>query len=197
MPSFQFYADPGLTTPLATWVRAHQTDGSLDPVDKQIWFGSPDGTKQAQAASNPGVDQITVSIGQLYAARANSAAVTTGERRRLSPSNNRVYEATNSGSTAASPPAFPTTIGATVVDGGVTWEAVAYEDTPDELSLAATSGGLAAATPGAPLDVGITILGGAANAVSFWARAVDPDAVVQTTTQLSIKVSTIEESAAP
>lgn len=197
MPSFQFYADPGLTTPLATWVRAHQTDGSLDPVDKQIWFGSPDGSKKAQAASNPGVDQITVSIGQLYAVRAGDEDVTTGERRRLSPSNNRVYEATNSGTTAASPPAFPTTINATVVDGGVTWRCIAYEDTPDELALAATSGGLAAATPGDPLEIGVTIIGGAANAASFWVRAIDPDMVVQTTTQLSIKVSTIEESAYP
>ena len=195
MPSFAFYADAALTVPLSTWTRFHTTDGALDPVDKQIWFGSTDGTKKAQASSNPGVDQIAVSIGQVYAARADLEAVTSGERRRLTTSNNRVYQATNNGTTAASPPIFPTNINDTVLDGSVTWQTVAYEDTTDELSLAALQANLGAATPGDPLNLGVTILGGVGNAATFWVRATDPDQVVQTTTQLKLVLNTINESA--
>ena len=197
MPSFAFYADAALTVPLSTWTRFHTTDGALDPVDKQIWFGSTDGTKKAQASSNPGVDQIAVSIGYVYPARANLEAVTAGEKRRLSTSNNRIYEAQGNGTTASSPPTFPTNINDTVVDGSVTWKTIAYEDTADELKLAADSASLGAATAGAPLNLGVTIIGGSANAATFWARATDPDMVVQTTTQLKLVISTINESAYP
>lgn len=197
MASFGFYSDAALTQPLSTWTRFHTTDGALDPVDKQIWFGSTDGAKKAQAASNPGVDQIVLSIAYVYPARANSEPVTAGERRRLSTSNNRLYEANNNGTTAASAPIFPTTINDTVVDGSVTWKCLAYEDTTDEIKLAAVQANLGAATAGAPLNLGVTILGGVANAVSFWARATDPDLVVQTTTQLKLAVNTINESAYP
>lgn len=197
MASFGFYSDAALTVPLTTWSRFHTTDGALDPVDKQIWFGSTDGAKQAQAASNPGVDQIVLSIAQVYPARQDLEPVVSGERRRLSVSNNRVYEATNNGTTAASEPVFPTNINDTVVDGSVTWKCVAWEDTPDELKLAANSAGLGAAVAGDPLNLGVTIIGGVANAVSFWVRAVDPDQVVQTTIQLKLAISTINESAYP
>lgn len=197
MASFGFFADAALTQPLTAWTRFHTTDGALDPVDKQIWFGSNDSAKQVQAASAPGVDQITVSIGQLYPARADSEAIGTGERRRLDPSNNRIYEATNNGTTAATPPAFTTTVGATTVDGGVTWQCVGYEDTPDELKLADLQANLAAAVAGDPLNLGLTIIGGVGNAVSFWVRATDPDFVVQTTTQLSLAMNTLNETAYP
>ena len=195
MPSFNFYSDAALTTPLTTWTRFHTTDGLLDPVDKQIWFGSTDGTKKAQAASNPGIDQITVSIGRVYSVMATSAPVVAGERYYPAIANNRVYEAQNNGTTASIPPVYPTTIGNTVVDGSVTWQCVAYEDTPDELALAANQAGLGAATPGNPLNLGVTILGGVGNAATFWARATDPDQVVQTTTQLKLVLNTINESA--
>ena len=95
------------------------------------------------------------------------------------------------------PPSFTTTVGATTVDGGVTWQCVGYEDTPDELKLAATQGGLAAAVAGDPLNLGLTIIGGVGNAVSFWVRATDPDFVVQTTTQLSLAMNTLNETAYP
>lgn len=197
MASFGFFSDAALTQPLSTWTRFHTTDGALDPVDKQIWFGSTDGTKKAEAASNPGVDQIVLSIAYVHPARADTEPVVAGERRRLEPSNNRIYEATNNGTTASVPPVFPTTIGNTVVDGSVTWQCVAYEDSADELALANSSANLGAATPGDPLNLGVTIIGGVANAVSFWVRATDPDLVVQTTTQLKLAVNTINESAYP
>jgi len=184
--SFAFYSDAALTAPVTGLILQHKADGSLGPVKRQLWIGSPNAAVKLQAASNPGVDPLTLSITQLHPARADSEVIVAGDRRRISPSNNTIFEANNSGTTAAAPPSWNTTIGATTVDGGVTWTAVAKEDTPDELRLALTEGGLAGASPGAGLSLGATILGGVSNAVSWWVQQTDPDATVQLTTQLAI-----------
>lgn len=184
--SFAFYSDAALTAPVTGLIMQHKTDGSLDPVKRQLWLGSPNAAVKLQAASNPGVDPLTLSITQLHPARADSEVIAAGDRRRVSPSNNTIFEAGNNGTTAAAPPSWNTTIGATTVDGGVTWTAVSKEDTPDELKLALTEGGLAGASPGAGLSLGATILGGVSNAVSWWVQQTDPDATVQLTTQLAL-----------
>lgn len=56
------------------------------------------------------------------AQRAASTAYTVGDVVRPAAANGFLYRATNSGSTAAGLPTYPTTLGQTVVDGGVTWE---------------------------------------------------------------------------
>ena len=57
--TFWFYTDAGLVTRLSTALKA-----SGASTDFRIWFGSPStaGAYQVQADSDPGVDQITVSI---------------------------------------------------------------------------------------------------------------------------------------
>ena len=187
--SFAIYLDAGLTTVATGVTFSHKTDGSLDPAKRQLWIGSADADIMLQAASDPGVDPLTLSITQLHPARANSATVVAGDRRRIGTSNNTIFEAGNNGTTASSPPTWNTTLGDTTTDGGVTWTAVAREDTPDELKLALTEAGLASATAGASLDLGDTILGGVGNAVSFWVQQTDPDGVVQLTTQLALDLS--------
>lgn len=191
--SFAIFSDAALTAPITTLTLTHKMDGSLDPVKRQLWIGSTNALVKLQAASNPGVDPLTLSITQRHPARANSEVILTGDKRRISPTNNTVFQANNNGTTAASPPTWNTTIGATTVDGGVTWTAVSREDTPDEIRLALTEGGLAGASPGAGLSLGATILGGVSNAVSFWLQQTDPDATVQKTTQLALDLVPADE----
>lgn len=53
--------------------------------------------------------------------RAASTAVALGDVVRPAAANGFVYRATTAGTTAAGLPTYPTVIGQTVVDGGVTW----------------------------------------------------------------------------
>ncbi|MDP2431256.1 MAG: hypothetical protein Q8O33_04440 [Pseudomonadota bacterium] len=61
--SFGFYLDAGKTLPLTTAaVFSMNVDGSTGPVDTILFFGSTVTGRLARAASNPGVDMLTVSI---------------------------------------------------------------------------------------------------------------------------------------
>ncbi|PLX49106.1 MAG: hypothetical protein C0613_08265 [Desulfobulbaceae bacterium] len=65
MGIFNLYHDSGLTNPVEAGdplVTEHNADGSTGAVDVQLFFGSDDDTKNAEADSNPGVDQIELSI---------------------------------------------------------------------------------------------------------------------------------------
>lgn len=195
MSTFAFYADAALTTPLTTLTTQHLTDASTDPIDAQVWIGSTAASKQLRAASNPGVTQITLTITQKIAAWSSGAAVSAGAVRRPTTSNNRVYQAGGAGTTGASEPAWPTTIGATVVDNNITWTALADEDTPDEVRLATSLAGLAGATPGAGISLGTTLLSGVGNAQPVWVRVTNPDSNVQDQTHLRLETNDLREDA--
>lgn len=65
MATFGFYLDANLTQPVNINTPINfvlNTAGGGTHVDIQLWFGSPDSTKKCQAASNPGQDQITITI---------------------------------------------------------------------------------------------------------------------------------------
>lgn len=74
----------------------------------------------------PGGQYIPTNFPQSIPTRANSTSYKLDGLMKPAVANGRVYRANNAGTTAASPPAFPTTIGATVVDGGVTWRCQGY-----------------------------------------------------------------------
>lgn len=61
--SFLWYTDAGLTSPLVgNLVISQASDGSTGPVDNVLYLGSTDGTKKIQADSDPGVDNIQITI---------------------------------------------------------------------------------------------------------------------------------------
>ncbi len=63
--TFGFFHDSALTNPIESvdpLTATQDTGGSLGPVDKVIYFGSPTAGRVAKASSNPGVDSIVVSI---------------------------------------------------------------------------------------------------------------------------------------
>ena len=195
MSTFAFYADASLTTPLTTLTTRHLTDASTDPIDAQIWLGSTASGKQLRAASNPGVDQIALTITQKIAAWAAGAAIASGAVRRPTSTNNRVYQAGGAGTTGATEPTWPTTIGDAVVDNDITWTCLAYEDTPNEVKLATTQAGLAGATAGAGLNLGTTLLSGVGNATPVWVRVTNPDANIQDQTHLRPQTNDVREDA--
>lgn len=63
MSTFQIYTNSGLTVPFGGTLAVNQNvDGSSGPVDTQFWIGSTASSKTLRADSNPGVDQISVSV---------------------------------------------------------------------------------------------------------------------------------------
>lgn len=57
-----FYNDAGLTSQATSIVVTQAVDGSAAPVDRVVYLGSTASGTVFEAASNPGVDNITVSI---------------------------------------------------------------------------------------------------------------------------------------
>jgi len=68
------------------------------------------------------VSRTTTAANSWAVQRANSFAYVVGDVVRPATPNGFLYRATNSGTSGGSIPSFPTTLGQTVVDGGVTWE---------------------------------------------------------------------------
>lgn len=63
MASFYFHTDPGLTSPLAGSLDfAQAVDGSTGAQVITLYFGSSAAGRMLRAASNPGADQIRLSI---------------------------------------------------------------------------------------------------------------------------------------
>jgi hypothetical protein len=63
MSTFHLYTNAGLTVLFSGTLTVNQNiDGSSGPVDQQLWIGSTATGKTLQADSNPGVDQIVMSV---------------------------------------------------------------------------------------------------------------------------------------
>lgn len=179
--TFQLFTDAALTTPLGGGlVSDHLVTGS--PNDQfTLYLGSTAASKKLEATSNPGVDQVAVSVVPTVAAWAAATAKSVGNIVRPTVHNGYRYRCTVAGTTAGSQPTWPTTVGLTVVDGGVTWVCDSEINDVTDWKLAATLGGLAGATWGAGLNLGTVINSGSANAKAIWLEARDSTAYVQNT----------------
>lgn len=63
MATFKIYTDAALTTEFTgTLSFTQNVDGSTGRQDVQLWLGSTSAGKTLQAQSNPGVDQIALSV---------------------------------------------------------------------------------------------------------------------------------------
>lgn len=167
--TFKLFTDSSLTTPYSGLEQlTHETDLSDNPQDIQLWFGSDEaaGTRQLQATSNPGTDQITLTPTDKLDDWVMSTAYSLGDYVEPTTPNGFVYECTTAGTSGGSEPTWPTTgIGTTVSDGTAVWTFKGARHETTEIKLATTSGGLAGATAGAALNLGTTITSGSANAV--------------------------------
>lgn len=170
--SFKIYLDAALTILSPGILQIlHRSNLSDNPQDFQFWLGSTDDTHQLQAASSPGVDQITLTPTDTLVEWVAATVYALGALRGPTTPNGFRYRVSTAGTShATTEPTWPLTIGSTVADGTVVWTNESEHHEITELKLALTSGGLAGATPGAPLNLGDTILGGVANAVEFWLR---------------------------
>lgn len=173
--SFKLYNDAALTLPFSGLLSfIHQSNLSDNPQDIQLWFGSTNALNQLQANSDPGVDQITLSVVDLLAVWQSLHVYTLGTLRQPTVSNGFKYRVTTAGTSGVTEPTWPVVgIGSTVADGSVTWTFVGAHHPQTEIILALNSADLATNTPGAPLNLGVTILGGVANAVEIWLRKVN------------------------
>lgn len=57
-----FFSDSGLSTAAARMTALQASDGTAPPVDVVAYLGDPDGSRIWKTASDPGVDDIVVSI---------------------------------------------------------------------------------------------------------------------------------------
>lgn len=168
--TFGLYTDSGLTTLFTgTLSFTHYTDLSDNGTasnDTVLYLGSTNSARQLEANSNPGVDNITISVNENVDAWAATTAYSLNDRIEPTTANGYVYKCTTAGTSAGSEPTWPTTgIGSsTVSDGTVVWTLVTAKHEDTEVKLATTSGGLAGATAGASLSLGTTISGGSGSA---------------------------------
>lgn len=191
--TLDFYSDSGLTTAPAALSVTHAATGAGDPQDFHLYLGSPESGRRFRAASNPGVDSISVSISNTTAVWSAATVKALDDRARTSTANGYRYKATVGGTTGSTEPTWPTTIGNTVVDGTVTWTCEQKIHETTEVKLATTQGGLAAATPGAALSLSTQILSGSANAADVWVRLDDATATVGTETELTLTTNSVVE----
>lgn len=185
--SFKFFTDSGLTTSYSgTTSLTHYVDLSDGNHDITLYYGSAEttGTRQLQATSNPGVDNITLTPTDTVADWAVNTAYTLGQVVEPTTPNTYRYICTTAGTShATTEPTWPTTpYGSTVSDGTVVWTLTSKKHPTTEIKLALSSGGLAGATAGAALALGTTLTSGVANAVPVYIRITNTVTRVSDTT---------------
>ncbi len=168
--SFNLFNDALLTSAFSgDFVVTSKTDLSDNPQLFTLYLGSLLTTRLLQAASSPGVANITFTPTDILPIWVTLTAYVVGNKVQPIGGNGFVYECTTAGTTAVSQPSWPTTpLGATVVDGTVVWTLISVHHATTEIRMALTSGGVAGATPGAALSIGTTVTGGTINAVPIY-----------------------------
>lgn len=170
--TFKVATDEDLTLEFSgTFNPRQRSDFTDDPFEATLYIGSLSTvTTTLKAASNPGVDNIVVSVADNLPIWTAATTYAIGYASQPTVANGKRYVVSVAGQSHASvEPTWPTTpVGATVTDGTVTWQLVGPKHSVNEVKLANTEGGLATATPGASLSLGTSITSGAVNAKPIW-----------------------------
>lgn len=139
-------------------------DAAGGSIDLVMYFGSPNKAHTLRTAKNSGIDNITLSVTDALADRADNTAYPVGAIVEPAGGNGYLYQCTTAGTTAT-PPRFLTTVGATIADGTAVWTCLGKRHAPGEIKLALSKAGLDSATAGGALSLGAELKGGAAIAI--------------------------------
>ena len=139
-------------------------DAAGGSIDLVMYFGSPNKAYTLRTAKNSGIDNITLSVTDALADRADNTAYAVGAIVEPAGGNVYLYQCTTAGTTAT-PPHFLTTVGATIADGTAVWTCLGKRHAPSEIKLALSKAGLDSATAGGALSLGAELKGGAAIAI--------------------------------
>lgn len=113
--------DDGMTWTLHT--SSYTLDRFADDFVNDLTNELSTGSGYTSGGMSAGVVNRTLTVANSWATqRANSTAYALGDVVRPATGNGFLYRATTAGTTGASIPTYPTVLGQTVVDGGVTWE---------------------------------------------------------------------------
>ncbi len=140
-------------------------DAAGGSIDLVMYFGSPNPAHTLRTAKNSGIDNITLSVTDALADRADRTAYAVGAIVEPAGGNGYLYQCSKAGTTATAPN-FLTTVGATIADGTAVWTCLGKRHTISEVKLALSQAGLDSA--GSTLSLGAELKGGAA--VAIYAR---------------------------
>lgn len=197
--TFKLYTDSGLTTEYSGLSQlTHQTDLSDGDQDFTFYLGSNTASRQLEANSNPGVDDITLTPTDTLDDWAATTAYILGNRVEPTTPNTYVYECTTAGTSGGSEPTWPTAaIGDTVVDGTVVWTLVSKRHEITEITLALSAAALDTNVAGDPLAVATTVTSGVGNAVPIYMRVTNAVTTVESTTgypEIEVYVNQVVET---
>lgn len=104
MATFDFFTDTALTTAAPTPIQfAHNSDFSDNPQDLQLFLGSTGSNLKIEADSNPGVDNIVISVADTSPASGHETT--------------EIKLATTQGGLAGATPGASLTVGTSVLSG--------------------------------------------------------------------------------
>lgn len=152
----------------------HKTDQSDNPQTTIFYLGSALESpieRVLQATSDPGVDDIIISVVDILPVWQTAHAYVVGDC--VQPTgggNGKRYRCSVSGTSHASTePTWPTTgIGTTVTDGTCTWVFVGAKHEIEEVEL--STDGISFGAPGASLNLGPEVESGVGNLVEIHVR---------------------------
>jgi len=154
----------------------HYTDES-NPQDRTLYIGSLGSggadteDRQLQALSDPGVDDVTITIVDILPQWIAATAYIVGDCVQPTTPNGFRYRCVTAGTThATTEPVWPLTIGSEVIDGTVVWRLVSAKHEIDEITLALSEADLNTNTPGEALALSNVIVSGTDNEIQFWIR---------------------------
>lgn len=180
----------------------HETDFSDNSQKKTLYLGSLLESRQLQASSLPGTDNIIISVIDTLPEWEAATAYSAGDCVQPTTPNDKRYRCTADGTSHASvEPTWPTSgIGSTVTDATTTWELQSAKHLTTEIKLALTEVGLDTAVAGDPLILASTITGGTSNKVTFWIQitnAVDTVTNTGTIPDICLSINGIIETEVP